>query len=209
MVELKLGLRTVDMPYTVRLYDITEEKFDELVDEDTRAELLDGVMIVPSPASPRHDHIEGFLRGLIGFFADEKEEGEAFGPDALIHLATCRKFAPDIFYLKAPPFPLPEELFEGPPDWVIEVLSPSTRDYGLEEKRPAFREAGVKELWFVDPDQEHVIVDRRRKRSYTTLTVEKGRLESATLAGFWINVSWLWMPRLPRKSACLREILRG
>src|SRR5437667_10579555 len=110
MVELKFGMRTVDLPYTLRLYGVTEEMFDELVDEDTRAELLDGVMIVHSPASPRHNRIAGFLRDLGNRYAEARELGEVFGPDDLVHLATCRRFAPDGFFLAAEhvPDPIPE-----------------------------------------------------------------------------------------------------
>ncbi len=37
------------------------------------------------------------------------------------------------------------------PDWVCEVLSPSTRKLDLEEKRPVHAREGVGHLWFVDP----------------------------------------------------------
>ena len=37
------------------------------------------------------------------------------------------------------------------PDWVCEVLSPSTRKFDLEEKRPVYAREGVGHLWFVDP----------------------------------------------------------
>src|ERR1700732_2685717 len=107
MVEVKMGLRTVDLPFTIRLHGITEEMFDELVDEDTKAELLDGEMIVHSPASPYHDQTSGFLRTLMRCYAEEKEVGDVFGPDSLIHLATCRKFAPDVFFLQKKHVPHP------------------------------------------------------------------------------------------------------
>src|SRR5262249_36496776 len=138
MVELKLGVKTVDLPYAVRIYGVTEERFDELVDEDTRAELLDGVMIVHSPASPRHDAVAGFLRTLMTCFAAERGLGRVFGPDALIHLATCRRFGPDGFYFREGrvPVPLPEKQFEDLPDLVVEVLSPSNYDDDMEDKRP-------------------------------------------------------------------------
>src|SRR5439155_19223831 len=108
------GLKTVDLPYTVRLYDVTEEKFDELADEDMKAELFDGVMIVHSPASLEHDDIGGFLRSLTSCFADERDVGKVFGPDGLIHLASCRLFAPDAFFLRKKRIParLPKQ-FEG------------------------------------------------------------------------------------------------
>ena len=38
------------------------------------------------------------------------------------------------------------------PDWVCEVLSPSTRQLDLSEKRDLYSREGVRHLWFVDPD---------------------------------------------------------
>lgn len=37
------------------------------------------------------------------------------------------------------------------PDWACEILSPSTRKFDLEEKRPVYAREGVAHLWFVDP----------------------------------------------------------
>ncbi len=37
------------------------------------------------------------------------------------------------------------------PDWVCEILSPSTRRFDLEEKRPIHAREGVGHLWLVDP----------------------------------------------------------
>src|SRR5947208_604526 len=109
MVDLKLGIRTVDLPFSIRIFDVTEAMFDEMVDEDTKAELLDGVMIVHSPASPRHDDVGGFLRTLMRVYGRSRKLGRVLGPDSLVHLATCRLFGPDIFFVeeKRMPTPLP------------------------------------------------------------------------------------------------------
>ena len=37
------------------------------------------------------------------------------------------------------------------PDWVCEILSPSTRKFDLEEKRPIYAREGIGHLWLVDP----------------------------------------------------------
>jgi Uma2 family endonuclease len=37
------------------------------------------------------------------------------------------------------------------PDWVCEILSPSTRKLDLEAKRPLYAREGVRYLWLVDP----------------------------------------------------------
>ncbi len=65
----------------------------------------------------------------------------------------------------------------------------------------------MKEIWFIDPDEQVVIVDRRRGKSYTEKTVTTGKLASAVAPGFWVDVSWLWQEPLPNTMQCLREIL--
>ena len=42
--------------------------------------------------------------------------------------------------------------FTVAPDWVCEVLSPSTRQLDLTEKRALYAREVVRHLWFVDPD---------------------------------------------------------
>ncbi len=208
MVELKLGLRTVDLPYEVRFFGVTEEMFDDLVDEDMKAELLDGVMIVHSPASTLHDDVSGFLRSLMRFYAETKKLGKVWGPDALVHLATCRRFAADLIFIERRRVPRPRpQQFEGAPDLALEVLSPSNRDYDLNEKRPAYRQAGVREIWLVDPDEREVIVDRRRGAGYTTKSYRRGKVSSRVVAGFWLDAAWLWADPLPDLPDCLGEIL--
>ncbi len=210
MVGLKFGLKTVDLPYTVRIPDVTEQMFEELVDEDTKAELIDGVMVVHSPATLQHDDIGGFLRALMRIYARRRKLGKVLGPDSLVHLATCRLFAPDIFFIKQKRVIVPwPKQFDGAPNQATEVLSPTNREDDLEDKRPAYRAAGVEEIWFVDPVEEHVIVDRRRKQGYATQTVTQGRLTSTVLQGFWIETAWLWAQPLPDELSCLEEILSG
>ena len=208
MIEVKLGLKTVDLPYQVRVYDVSEDMFDEMIEPDTRAELIDGVMIVHSPATIAHDDIGGFVRALLRLYTDELKLGRVLGPDSLVHLATCRRFCPDAYFTTRERMHLlRRKQFEGAPDLVIEVLSSSNKSDDLEDKRPAYRAAGVKEIWFIDPDEQVVIVDRRRGKSYTEKTVTTGKLASAVAPGFWVDVSWLWQEPLPNTMQCLREIL--
>ena len=208
MVELIVANKTVDRPYLVRIPDFTEEMFDDFVDENTKAELFDGVMIVHSPATIEHDDVGGFTRGLMRFYAGRKRLGSVLGPDGIIHLASCRKFCPDLFFVRKErmPRPRPKE-FEGAADLIGEVLSPSTRDYDLEDKRSAYREAGVGEIWFLDVANAQVIVDRRGRRGYTEETVARGKVASDVLKGFWLNVPWLWADPLPDPLSCLEKIL--
>ncbi len=203
--------RTADLAYKVYLYDVTEELFDELADEDTNAELIDGVMVVHSPASPCHDDVGGFLRSVMRVFARKKKLGTVLGPDSLVRLATGRKFGPDLYFLERSRVPtwLTEKQFEGAPDLVAEILSPSNRAEDLNDKRPAYQEAGVKEIWLIDLAAEEILVDRRRGKRYTTTTATRGRVSSRVIPGFWIDAAWLWAAPLPEEWDCLNRILES
>ena len=87
-----------------------------------------------------------FQRGRGGpggwWIVDEPELH--FGEDILVpDLAGWRR--------ERMPEPPDEAYLTLAPDWVCEVLSPSTRKLDLEGKRPIYAREGVGHLWFVDP----------------------------------------------------------
>ena len=51
-----------------------------------------------------------------------------------------------------PEMPVDEAYFVLAPDWVCEVLSPSTTSLDRGDKRRVYGEQGVRHLWFVDPE---------------------------------------------------------
>ncbi len=119
------------------------------------AEIVDGALhLQPRPAI-RHAVAGSSLGGeLVGPF--QKGRGGPggwwildgpelhFGEDILVpDLAGWRRER-----LAEPP---DEAFFTLAPDWVCEVLSPSTRRFDLEEKRPVYAREGIAHLWFVDP----------------------------------------------------------
>ena len=209
MLEMKIGVKTIDLPYSVRLYGVTENLFDELTDEDTKAELIDGVMIMHSPASLQHEDMASFLGGLMSFYADAKDLGLMIASgNGIVRLSTGRKLAPDGFFLRKArvPKPLPK-LFDGTPDLILEVLSPSNRQDDLTDKRTVYREAEVPEVWFVDIEYKRLIVDMKQANEYAEQVMVTGRFSSTVLEDFWIDVSWLWQEPLPNRARCLQQIL--
>lgn len=49
---------------------------------------------------------------------------------------------------------LPEDhKFRVIPDWICEILSPTTREYDLNDKMPLYARYGVRWVWIVDPDE--------------------------------------------------------
>ncbi len=59
------------------------------------------------------------------------------------------------------------------PDWVCEVLSPSTRRIDLHEKRPIYARENVRHLWFVDPVARDLEAFELRKGEWVLIATAK------------------------------------
>ncbi len=82
----------------------------------------------------------------MNIYAEQKGLGQVLGSRATMHLARCRKFKPDILFVKSEQMGrVKENQVEGPADMVVEIVSESTRDRDLQEKRRAYQETGVDE----------------------------------------------------------------
>ena len=133
-------------------------------------EILGGVLHTSPRPAPRHANAASVLgsdlnalwqRGRGGpggwWILDEPELH--LGPDALV---------PDIAGWRRERLPhLPEQAhFELPPDWICEVLSPSTALLDRARKLPIYARAGVPWAWLVDPVQRSVEVFRLQEGAW-------------------------------------------
>jgi Uma2 family endonuclease len=74
---------------------------------------------------------------------------------------------PDLLYIsKERSHYLTSKNLQGPPDLVIEILSPSTRRRDQRLKRDLYERVGVEEYWMVDPNGDVVDVYRRHSGAF-------------------------------------------
>lgn len=120
------------------------------------AEIIGGVLYTQARPAPPHIHAGTKLTIGIGRYFDDDDGGGPGGWRILaepeLHLGGD-VIVPDLAGWRMERMPeLPETAyFEIAPDWVCEILSPSTRKMDLMEKRPIYAREGVGHLWFVDP----------------------------------------------------------
>jgi Uma2 family endonuclease len=57
-------------------------------------------------------------------------------------------------------YKLSESGCRGAPDWIIEILSPSTSWKDLKKKRDLYEKHGVREYWIMDPGNKYVHIFR-------------------------------------------------
>ena len=204
--QVREGLRRIEPPYLLRKYDATVEDFDEIVDEDLRCEFLDGVLIVHSPASFQHEERISFLTIVLGHFVAARGLGRVSGSNTVMKLGD-RRLCPDLSFLKTEHIDrIQGGQIVGPMDLAIEMLSKSTRNYDLDEKRAAYQRGGVPEIWLIDSEQRTAHFDSAEAQGYSTQTLTGGRFASRVLSGLSIDVSWFWSDPLPNPLDCLASM---
>jgi Uma2 family endonuclease len=84
----------------------------------------------------------------------------------------------------------------GAPDWLAEVVSPSTARHDQIVKLPVYERAGVREVWLIDPVDRRVSIYRLEAGHYgrATLLELKGQTPLTAVPG--VTVDW---DRLLRK----------
>jgi Uma2 family endonuclease len=198
----------LEPPYLIVKPGLTEDDFYRLAGEDSDWEFLDGRIVMHSPASNRHEDLFLFLAFLLRGYLDERGGGVVRGSRYPMRLDANWSPEPDILVVREGRRHLmtPQRL-EGPADMVIEIVSESDPRLDYREKLPRYQEAGIEEIWIVDPFRSELRVERKTSKGYTAQVLPSGRLESTVLGGFWIDVGWLWQTELPSSMECLRLIL--
>jgi len=138
----------------------TYSEFARLPSEgSTRHEIIDGELVVTPSPTGRHQRIVTDMVTLLNVFVRSHGLGQVFTGPLDVLFAEGDYLEPDILFVRSGRADLVTDRgIEGPPDLVVEVLSPSTaaRDHGIKLER--YRLYGVPTYWVIDPDERTVEV---------------------------------------------------
>lgn len=128
--------------------------------EGTRAELIDGQIYYMAPPTRRHQRILFSISRAIADYIDKKN-GPCevdIAPFAVFLNKDSRNYVePDISVICSPD-KLNDRGCNGAPDWIIEIVSPGSRQMDYFTKLFKYRNSGVREYWIVDPAKNFIIV---------------------------------------------------
>ena len=128
--------------------------------EGIHKELIDGKIYDMAPPNTRHQRIAFKISRIIADHIDSK------GADCEVFMAPFGIFLsekddtylePDIAVI-CDKGKISERGCEGAPDWVVEVVSPSTKSMDYLRKLYKYKQTGVRLYWIVDPITECVSV---------------------------------------------------
>ena len=172
------------------------------------AEILDGELFTsPRPAFP-HARASSILRGALDPF--DRRIGGPGGPggwwilfEPELHLG-ADILVPDLAGWRRERLPvLPNVAYaELAPDWVCEVVSPSTARVDRVRKVPVYAREGVSHLWLVDPLQQTLEVFRLEEQRWVLVSTHGGAesVRAEPFAALELDMSRWWLESEPEQA---------
>lgn len=128
--------------------------------EGERAELLDGEIFFMASPTTTHQEIVGWIYAEIRNYIKEKNgKCRVFISPFAVFLKNDDKnyVEPDVCVI-CDRDKLDNRGCHGAPDWIVEVVSSSSRRMDYYRKLSAYQEAGVREYWLVDSLKKTIVV---------------------------------------------------
>ena len=135
---------------------MTADEFFALPESNLPVELIDGELVV-SP-TPKDSHQNAVLSGAV--YIKQKAPGGQIKIAPLdVYFDKTNITQPDIFWVSVDNSKCKlgdDGYWYGPPDLIIEVLSPGTQHKDRGSKFRLYQRFGVREYWLVDPIEQYV-----------------------------------------------------
>jgi Uma2 family endonuclease len=172
---------------------MTVADLDACPDDNNRYELIGGELFVSR--APRLPH-QLVLQRLIGHLFNYLENNPIgiLVPGAGAVFSEYDAVIPDLVVVRKQRWDsiVADEHFVGPPDLVIEILSPGpeNRKRDLTVKRQLYATYRVEEYWVIDPQNRSVQVYRLHGQNLeeTTVLTDSADITSPILPGFQLNL---------------------
>ncbi|GAB3998295.1 Uma2 family endonuclease [Spirosoma daeguense] len=167
------------------------QQFYDWVNEDHKAEFINGAIVMHSPVKERHWTAVGNLYSLLRAYVIKHKLGRVASEKAMVSL-TRNDYEPDIcFWTAVRAQAFDSEMMQFPaPDLVVEVLSRSTEKIDRGIKYDDYAAHGVQEYWIIDTQKqtiEQYVLDLDFQTFAQETVVKSGQeISSKTIAGFRI-----------------------
>ncbi len=127
------------------------------IDEHTKAEFINGQIVIHSPVKRRHWKVTDLFSSLLSVYTRIKQLG-VVGTEKVMISLTRNDYEPDIVFFKNEKsilFTEDQVLFPAP-DFVVEILSKKTQKVDRTTKKEDYAAHGVQEYWIIDPNKQTV-----------------------------------------------------
>jgi Uma2 family endonuclease len=174
---------------------LTYDDYLVLPNDGLRYEILDGDLEMTPAPSPRHQAVSRNLQRLLDRHVTDNRLGCIYDAPIDVILAPTTIVQPDLLFLAAARQHLvSERAIEGPPDLIVEILSPSTARMDQVAKAALYARFGVTCYWIVDPAARTVEIHTLTDGSYRLAATHAGteRFSAPPLPGLTIDLAAVW-----------------
>lgn len=186
----------------------TFTEFMELIPEDQKADLLEGVIYVASPENSEHNRLIRWLTMVLGPFIESRELGELTINKVAYRLSDRSAPEPDLGFVAVQRVDrIKPGYVDGPPDLAVEIVSPDSIDRDYEYKRARYEAGGVGEYWIIDPLERTTTFLVREGERFVERTPRDHVYRSRVLEGLELDVRWLWQRPLPPTMPIVQRLL--
>ncbi|MFO0974194.1 MAG: Uma2 family endonuclease [Phycisphaerae bacterium] len=187
---------------------LTESQFEAWCTEDVKAEWVDGEVILMSPSNYEHVTLDGWLLTILTNYVEEMNLGVVLGPEFMIRLsAPPARRVPDLIFIAQRRRKLIRQTyFDGPPDLVVEIVSPDSTARDWRDKFIQYEANGVREYWVFDPAAKRFEAYTLSRGRYIAIKPVAGRVASRVVKGFFVMNDWLAGARRPKVGAVLKVL---
>lgn len=193
-------IRSFPAPGTATVQDL----LDGSITGDRLHELVDGIL-VEKGMGYREGFLGAWISTLLNIYLQEHNLGLVAGSDGMIRFNLDLVRMPDVSFIRWDSVGDTDEIenpagafLEVPPDLAVEVLSPSNTRREMEIKLAEYAKAGVKLVWYVDPERKEVDVFPKGNPKRKKTLGENDTLEgNSVLPGFAVKVSRIFESRAP------------
>jgi Uma2 family endonuclease len=132
-------------------------EFYAWIDEHTKAEFINGQIVIHSPVKRKHWRITDLFSSLLSVYVRIKQLG-VVGTEKVMVSLTRNDYEPDIVFFnqeKSSLFSEDQVLFPAP-DFVVEILSKKTQKIDKTIKKDDYALHGIQEYWIIDPNKQTI-----------------------------------------------------
>ena len=169
------------------VYRLTYADWLAFPNESHRYEVIDGDLFVTPPPAIVHQRVSREIEFALLTFLRESRRGEVLYAPVGVKLDDSNVLEPDlVVVLNHKAHLIGKQVISGPPDVVVEILSPGSARRDLGVKRDAYERGGIEEYWIVDPESRSIEVLALGDQGYERagLYREAQVLHSRVLPGF-------------------------
>ena len=166
------------------------KEFYETMKEGEKVEFINGEVIFNSPVKLEHNKAGALLFTLLNTFVNKNNLGFVGNEKIMISL-TRNDYEPDICFFNRSVSDKfnPKQMQFPAPDFIMEVISPSTEHNDRVIKFEDYAAHGIREYWIIDPEDKTIEQYLLKDDKYElTLKSDNGSIKSRTVSGFEIPI---------------------